>query len=142
VNVLIKRLNKEVSLPDFATIGAGAVDLESTISFSLKPGQIEIVPTGLAMAIESGYAGMIIPRSGKGTQGMVLGNLTGLIDSDYRGEIGVCLWNRSVHATFQVAKGERIAQMIFVPVMHPDFMEVDALPETVRGIGGFGSTGG
>ena len=106
------------------------------------PGQTELIPTGIAIHIEdTGIAAVLLPRSGMGHKhGIVLGNLTGLIDSDYQGQIFVSCWNRSENA-FTIKPGDRIAQMVFIPVVRADFNLVDGFEQSERGQGGFGSTG-
>ena len=142
MNVLIKRLNPAAVMPKYATDGSAAVDLTYTgMDFYLQPNQSVLLETGLAMAIPEGMVGLIVPRSGMGAKrGLVIGNLTGVIDSDYRGEVLVCLWNRGDERQ-EIKRFDRIAQMLFQPVVQVGFEEVfGVLPETVRGAGGFGST--
>lgn len=137
----IKKLRHEVNIPLYATEGSAAIDLTYLGEpVWLRPNESVIFGTGLAMALPEGYAGFIVPRSGWGVKGIVVGNLVGVIDSDYRGEIKVCLWNRSENE-FRVSTGDRIAQMVFQAVTQMTMEEVDTLPETKRGVGGFGSTG-
>jgi dUTP pyrophosphatase len=111
-------------------------------SLEIAPGETQLIPTGLAIHIEdAGLAAMLLPRSGLGHKhGIVLGNLVGLIDSDYQGQVFVSCWNRS-SKTFTVEPGERIAQMVIVPVVHADFEVVDEFVNSERGAGGFGHTG-
>lgn len=131
-------------LPAYATAGSAGMDLractETTIS--LAPGQTELVPTGIAIHLrDPGLAAMVLPRSGLGHKhGIVLGNLVGLIDSDYQGQLFVSLWNRG-SATFELAPMERIAQLVIVPVVRANFREVEEFMQSDRGTGGFGSTG-
>lgn len=136
--------NPNMSVPAKATEGSAGVDLRANTSepFELKPGETKLVETGLAIHLDDvRVAAMILPRSGLGHKhGVVLGNLTGLIDSDYQGELMVSLWNRSTEP-FTVNPGDRIAQMVIVPVMHPEFEIVDSFESTKRGAGGFNSTG-
>ncbi len=131
-------------LPAYATEGSAGLDLRACIDqpMTLKPGQTELVPTGLAIHIKDpGYAAMILPRSGLGHRhGIVLGNLVGLIDSDYQGQLMVSVWNRS-HTPFILNPMERMAQLVIVPVMQVGFNVVDGFTGTGRGTGGFGSTG-
>lgn len=131
-------------LPAYATPGAAGLDLRACIDVpvSLAPGATRLLPTGLAIHIaDPGLAAMILPRSGLGHKhGIVLGNLVGLIDSDYQGQLFVSVWNRGATA-FEVAPLERIAQMIIVPVVQADFRVVDTFEESARAEGGFGSTG-
>ena len=131
-------------LPAYATPGSAGLDLRACLDVPLvlEPGQAAMVPTGLAMHIaDPGLAAMLLPRSGLGHKnGIVLGNLVGLIDSDYQGPLMVSCWNRG-HAAFTVQPMERIAQMVIVPVVQAIFRRVDAFEGSARGAGGFGSTG-
>ena len=131
-------------LPAYATTGSAGVDLRAAIDSDMviAPGETQLVPTGIAIHLEDpGFAAMILPRSGLGHKhGIVLGNLVGLIDSDYQGQIFVSIWNRG-HEAFRLAPLERIAQMVVVPVVQVDFRLVDEFPVSERGSGGFGSTG-
>ena len=145
-SIAVKFLDERLKqLPEYATPGSAGLDLRACIetAISLKPGETQLIPTGMAMHIaDAGYAAMILPRSGLGHKhGIVLGNLVGLIDSDYQGPLLVSMWNRG-DTDFVIEPMERIAQMVIVPVMQPTFHVVedfDAASE--RGIGGFGSTG-
>ncbi|MFN8984840.1 MAG: dUTP diphosphatase, partial [Burkholderiales bacterium] len=129
-------------LPTYATRGSAGLDLRACIEapMTLKPGESNLVASGMAIHIaDAGYAALILPRSGLGHKhGIVLGNLVGLIDSDYQGQIFVSVWNRG-HAEFTIQPMERIAQMIIVPVAQVEFNVVDAFTESERGAGGFGS---
>ena len=131
-------------LPAYATAGSAGLDLRACIDTAcvLEPGQTQLIPTGLAIHIgDPGLAAMILPRSGLGHKhGIVLGNLVGLIDSDYQGPLMVSCWNRSSTA-FTVQPLDRIAQLVIVPVVHADFRVVDEFATSDRGAGGFGSTG-
>lgn len=131
-------------LPAYATPGSAGLDLRAAIeaSITLEPGQTALVPTGLAIHVgDPGYAALILPRSGLGHKhGIVLGNLVGLIDSDYQGELMVSTWNRG-HTTFTLNPMERLAQLVIVPVVQAQFNIVDEFPASERGAGGFGSTG-
>jgi dUTP pyrophosphatase len=131
-------------LPAYATAGSAGLDLRACIDapIVLEPGQAALIPTGLAIHIgDPGFAAMLLPRSGLGHKhGIVLGNLVGLIDSDYQGPLLVSCWNRGV-AVYTVQPLERIAQMVIVPVVQAQFRRVEAFDESVRGAGGFGSTG-
>jgi len=142
--VLDKRLGKSIELPTYASEGSAGLDLRACIDapLELQPGQTELIPTGLAIYIENpGYAGMILPRSGLGHKhGIVLGNLVGLIDSDYQGQLFVSCWNRSDTA-FTIDVAERIAQLVIVPVQQVSFTQVEEFATSDRGTGGFGSTG-
>lgn len=131
-------------LPTYATPGSAGLDLRACIDhpIELKPGQTELIPTGMAIHIaNNAYAAVILPRSGLGHKhGIVLGNLVGLIDSDYQGQLFVSCWNRG-QATFTINPMERIAQLVIVPVQRVNFNIVESFSESERGNGGFGSTG-
>ena len=137
------KLNDGASVPEYATSGAAAVDLRANVneSVTIAPGERRLIPTGLSMSIPEGYVGIVAARSGLACKkGIALSNGIGVIDSDYRGEIGVSLHNTSSEP-FTVEKGERIAQMMFMPVCAACFCVCESLDETQRGEGGFGSTG-
>jgi dUTP pyrophosphatase len=142
VRVLDSRLQHQ--LPQYATPGSAGLDLRACVEapMVLKPGETTLVPSGIAIHIDDpGYAAMVLPRSGLGHKhGIVLGNLVGLIDSDYQGQIFVSVWNRG-HADFVIQPLERIAQLIVVPVLQVEFNIVESFTESSRGAGGFGSTG-
>ena len=142
--VLDARLGDTIPLPHYATDGSAGLDLRAMVKepLTLEPGQTELLPTGMAIHIsDPGYAGMILPRSGLGHKhGIVLGNLVGLIDSDYQGELMVSCWNRG-QTSFTIDVAERIAQMVLVPVVQAEFEVVDRFHASDRGEGGFGSTG-
>ncbi len=144
LKLLDDRLGKEIPLPEYATSGAAGLDLRACLdkAIELMPGETCLIPTGLAVHIDDPHlAAVILPRSGLGHKhGIVLGNLVGLIDSDYQGQVFVSCWNRSDTA-FTVVVGERIAQMVFVPVAQVAFEQVDEFSESTRGSGGFGHTG-
>ncbi len=131
-------------LPAYATPGSAGLDLRACIDTAcvLEPGQTQLIPTGLAIHIGNpALAAMILPRSGLGHKhGIVLGNLVGLIDSDYQGPLMVSCWNRG-NAVFTIEPMERLAQLVFVPVLQPQFRVVDEFGASARGAGGFGSTG-
>jgi len=131
-------------LPHYATPGSAGLDLRACLEepLTLNPGETRLIPTGLAMHLaDPGYAAMILPRSGLGHRhGVVLGNLVGLIDSDYQGELLVSVWNRGQEA-FTIEPFERIAQMVIVPVVQAKFRLVQEFEQSHRGSGGFGSTG-
>ncbi len=131
-------------LPAYASPGSAGLDLRACIEhvMTLHPGETELIPTGMAIHIgDPGYAAMILPRSGLGHKhGIVLGNLVGLIDSDYQGQLFISCWNRG-RTPFMLSPMERIAQLVIVPVMHADFNVVEEFPVSERGEGGFGSTG-
>ena len=138
------RLGREFPLPEYATEGSAGLDLRACIgqSAALGPGETLLVNTGLAVHIaDPGYAAVILPRSGLGHRhGIVLGNLVGLIDSDYQGEILISCWNRGPEP-YVIEPGERIAQLVVVPVARARFERVETFSETERGTGGFGHTG-
>ena len=143
IKILIKRLSKEVSLPKYETSGSSGMDLAAYIdsNININPGQIAIIPTGLALSIPKGFEVQIRPRSGLAAkQKISVLNTPGTIDADYRGEIKVILINLGPEP-FKVEKGLRIAQMIVCPIVQAQLKEVDDLSETDRGKGGFGSTG-
>jgi len=131
-------------LPAYATPGSAGLDLRACLEapLLLEPGQTQLIPTGLAIHIEDpGLAAMILPRSGLGHKhGIVLGNLVGLIDSDYQGQVFVSCWNRG-QTTFTIQPGERIAQLVVVPVVQVEFEVVEEFAQSQRGAGGFGSSG-
>ena len=142
VKILDPRMRDQ--LPQYATPGAAGLDLRACIDHDmvLNPGETQLIPTGLSIHIQDpGYAAMILPRSGLGHKhGIVLGNLVGLIDSDYQGPLMVSCWNRSQTA-FSLAPMERLAQLVIVPVIQAEFCVVDDFAASARGEGGFGSTG-
>jgi dUTP pyrophosphatase len=142
VKILDARLRDQ--LPHYATTGAAGLDLRACIDspIVLAPGETRLIPTGMAIHLsDPGYAALILPRSGLGHKhGIVLGNLVGLIDSDYQGQLMVSAWNRSQQA-FELAPLERLAQLVIVPVVQAEFNVVDDFEVSQRGEGGFGSTG-
>ncbi|BBP42551.1 dUTP diphosphatase [Thiosulfativibrio zosterae] len=143
--ILDSRLGNEIEMPHYGTAGSAGLDLRACINapLELQPGQVVMIPTGMAVHLnDPGYAAMLLPRSGLGHKhGIVLGNLVGLIDSDYQGPLMVSCWNRG-DTPYTIQVGERIAQMVIVPVLQPLFEQVDDFGEaTARGQGGFGHTG-
>jgi len=142
--ILDPRLGKDFPLPEYATPGSAGLDLRAMLQNDtvLEPGQTLLIPTGLSIHIaDPGLAALILPRSGLGHKhGIVLGNLVGLIDSDYQGELMVSCWNRGQSA-FTIAVGERIAQLMLVPVVQARFELVDSFDSSDRGAGGFGHSG-
>lgn len=142
--ILDKRLGNEIPLPEYATSGSAGLDLRACLdeATELKPGETLLIPTGFAIHMSDNHlAAVILPRSGLGHKhGIVLGNLVGLIDSDYQGQIFVSCWNRG-NTSFTINVGERIAQMVFVPVVQVALEQVEAFNESARGAGGFGHTG-
>ena len=144
VRILDPRLGRELPLPSYATAGSAGLDLRACLDAPLKlePGRAELVPTGLAIHLaDPGLAAVLLPRSGLGHKhGIVLGNLVGLIDSDYQGQLMVSAWNRGQQA-FTIQPGERIAQLVVVPVVQVSLEVVESFDESARGAGGFGSSG-
>ena len=144
VKVLDARLGQEWAMPAYATTGSAGLDLRACLDEAIEivAGETVLVKTGLAIYIEDpNFAGLILPRSGLGHKhGIVLGNLVGLIDSDYQGELMISVWNRGQN-TFRLEPGERLAQYVLVPVVHAEFEQVEEFVATERGAGGFGHTG-
>jgi dUTP pyrophosphatase len=144
VRVLDPRIGREMELPRRATSGSAGLDLRACIDvpLTLEPGKTELVPTGIAIYLDDpGLAAVLLPRSGLGHKhGIVLGNLVGLIDSDYQGQVMVSVWNRGDRA-FTIQPGERIAQLVVVPVVQVEFEVVNEFAASERGAGGFGSSG-
>lgn len=147
MNLKFKRLDSRVGndwpIPEIGTLGSAGVDLRACLSeaITLSPGETLLIGTGIAIHLEDpGLCAMILPRSGLGHRGLVLGNLVGLIDSDYQGELKISVWNRAADPQ-TIDPGERIAQMIITPVIQPNFVEVDDFDASDRGEGGFGHTG-
>ena len=144
LKILDTRLGEEFALPAYATEGSAGIDLRAMVKepVSLAPGATELIPTGMAIYIgDPTLAAVLLPRSGLGhKQGIVLGNLVGLIDSDYQGEVMVSCWNRS-DQSYLLEPGMRLAQMVFVPVQQVGFELVTEFVESDRGAGGFGHTG-
>jgi dUTP pyrophosphatase len=144
VRILDSRLGSEFPLPHYATEGSAGLDLRACVQVPLRivPGQAELIPTGLSIHLaDPGLAAMILPRSGLGHKhGLVLGNLVGLIDSDYQGPLMVSCWNRG-SAPYEIAVGERIAQLIVVPVVQVTLEVVEDFSASARGAGGFGHSG-
>lgn len=144
LKILDSRLGNEIELPQYATDGSAGLDLRACLdqATDIAPGESLLIPSGFAIHIEDpGLAAVILPRSGLGHKhGIVLGNLVGLIDSDYQGQIFVSCWNRG-ESIFTIEVGERIAQMVLVPVVQADFEIVQHFTESSRGAGGFGHTG-
>ncbi len=144
VKILDNRIGKEIPLPTYATSGSAGMDLRACLEkdIQIKPGETVLVPTGISIYIQDpGLAATILPRSGLGHKhGIVLGNLVGLIDSDYQGPLMVSLWNRGSQI-FNINVGDRIAQLVIVPIVQTEFEIVEEFTETDRGAGGFGHTG-
>lgn len=144
LKILDSRLGTTIPLPEYATPGAAGLDLRACLDapIVLQPGETQLIPTGLAIHIENpDLAAVLLPRSGLGHKhGIVLGNLVGLIDSDYQGQVYVSCWNRG-QEPFTLQVGERLAQMVFVPVVQVDFERVEEFSTSQRAEGGFGHTG-
>jgi dUTP pyrophosphatase len=144
VRILDPRIGREYPLPQYATAGSAGVDLRACLDapLELKPGDTQLIASGIAIHLEdAGYAAIVLPRSGLGHKhGIVLGNLVGLIDSDYQGQVFVSCWNRG-QTTFTIQPGERIAQLVVVPVVQVEFEVVEQFAQSERGAGGFGSSG-
>ncbi len=144
IKVLDSRLGNEIPMPHYATAGSAGLDLRACVDepLEIKPGETHLIPTGMAIHLDdAGLAAMLLPRSGLGHKhGIVLGNLVGLIDSDYQGQVFVSCWNRGSES-FVVDIGERIAQMVIVPVIQAELEVVDDFDVSERGAGGFGHTG-
>ena len=144
LKILDSRIGDSIPLPEYATDGSAGMDLRAALEKDavIEPGETLLIPTGMAIYVEDpGMAAVILPRSGLGHKhGIVLGNLVGLIDSDYQGQLFVSCWNRSSeHFTIEI--GDRIAQLVIVPVIQADFEVVDDFVSTDRGVGGFGHSG-
>ena len=143
IKVLDERLRSTAGLPRYATAGSAGMDLRACTDAAMRlaPGAAELIPTGMAIHIrDPGIAAVILPRSGLGHKhGIVLGNLVGLIDSDYQGQLLVSCWNRGKES-FTIQPGERIAQLVFVPIVRAEFVVVDEFEASIRGAGGFGHT--
>ncbi len=144
LRILDERLGTEFPLPEYATDGSAGIDLRACLknTLVLPPSDTQLIPSGMAVHIHNnGYAAVVLPRSGLGHKhGIVLGNLVGLIDSDYQGEVFISCWNRS-DQPFTIEPGERIAQLVFLPIAKPTFERVEAFEQSTRGSGGFGHTG-
>jgi dUTP pyrophosphatase len=144
LQILDPRIGEDIPLPTYATDGSAGMDMRACVDepLTIHPGETHLIPTGIAIHInDPNLAAVLLPRSGLGHKhGIVLGNLTGLIDSDYQGQVFVSCWNRG-QDTFTVDPGERIAQMVFVPVVQAEFEIVDSFDSSERGEGGFGHTG-
>lgn len=143
VEILISRLDPEVPLPSYAHPGDAGADLTTTLDVRLEPGERALVPTGIGIALPEGYVALVHPRSGLAARfGVSIVNAPGTVDAGYRGEIKVMLINLDPAEPVVLRRGDRIAQLVIQQVEQARFVEVDALPESVRGAGGYGSTGG
>ena len=144
VKILNSRIGDDIPLPSYSTPGSAGMDLRACLdeSLNLAPTETSLIPTGIAIFVaDPGYAALILPRSGLGHKhGIVLGNLVGLIDSDYQGELMISAWNRGA-SNFPIDPGDRIAQLVVVPVQQVEFSVVSEFLSTDRGAGGFGSSG-
>ena len=142
MKVLITRIDKDLPIPQYAKPGDAGADLYSRIDLSLAPGQRALIPTGISIALPAGYAAFVHPRSGLAIKhGISMVNAPGTVDASYRGELQVILINHDKTETFEIKSGDRIAQLVIQSVEQADFEEVEYLPGTARGDGGFGSTG-
>jgi len=142
MKVLITRLDKDLPAPQYAKPGDAGADVYSRIDLSIPPGERALVPTGLAIAIPYGYAAFAHPRSGLAIKyGVGMVNAPGTIDAGYRGELQIIIINHDLQDTFHIKRGDRIAQIVFQQVERAEFVEVEELPGSGRGVGGFGSTG-
>lgn len=142
MKVLITRFDKDLPLPSYARPGDAGLDLYSRIDIELTPGQRAMVPTGIAIALEPGYVALVHPRSGRAAkEGLAMVNAPGTVDAGYRGELQVILINLDRESKISIKRGERIAQLVIQPVIHAELIEVEQLPQSARGDGGFGSTG-
>jgi dUTP pyrophosphatase len=143
VEVLLQRLDPELPMPSYAHPGDAGADLMTRVDCSLAPGQRRTVPTGVALALPEGFAGFVHPRSGLAARsGVTVLNAPGTVDAGYRGEIQVTLLNTDSSTTVNLRRGDRIAQLVVQRVSRARFVDVEQLPGSVRGVGGFGSTGG
>lgn len=144
IKCIDRRLGNEFPLPDYATLGSGGMDICACLDqpLTIMPGEASLIPTGFAIHIDdTGLLALLLPRSGLGhKKGIVLGNLVGLIDSDYQGQVYVSCWNRGKES-FVINPSDRIAQMVFMPVVQVEFNIVNEFTESIRGEGGFGHTG-
>jgi dUTP diphosphatase len=141
--VPVIRLDPDLPLPSYAHPGDAGADLVTAVDVSLRPGERALVPTGIAMAVPDGYVALVHPRSGLAARhGLSIVNAPGTIDSGYRGEVSVLLVNLDPSETIELRRGDRVAQVVFQRVEQAAFTEVEVLPESVRGVGGYGSTGG
>ena len=144
LKILDPRIGKDIALPEYATAGSAGMDLRAALEKTtiIKPGETLLIPTGISIYVEDpNMAAVVLPRSGLGHKhGIVLGNLVGLIDSDYQGQLFVSCWNRGKNS-FTIEVGDRIAQLVIVPVIQVDFEVVENFESTHRGAGGFGHSG-
>ena len=142
IELAIKLLDEDISLPQYQHPGDAGLDLPSRIDAVIGPGERAAIPTGIAIAIPKGYAGFVLPRSGNAARhGIALVNAPGLIDAGYRGEVCILLLNTDKHEPFQIKRGDRIAQLVIQKIEEVTVVQADDLDDTTRGDGGFGSTG-
>jgi dUTP pyrophosphatase len=149
LKIMNRKIGKSIPLPEYATDGSAGLDLRACMNSSMEvfPGETVLIPTGIALNIKNpSLCAVILPRSGLGhKEGIVLGNLVGLIDSDYQGQLFISCWNRNTPdpkaKSFYIGDGDRIAQLVFMPVVRASFSVVDDFEITERGVGGFGHTG-
>ncbi|MEK6288375.1 MAG: dUTP diphosphatase [Acidobacteriota bacterium] len=142
IELRIKLLDAGLPMPRYQHAGDAGLDLPSRVDFVLEPGERAMIPTGIAIAIPPGYAGLVLPRSGLASRhGIALVNSPGLVDSGYRGEMSIVMINTDKHEAFHIKRGDRIAQLVIQRVEEVTLIEVDELDDTSRGAGGFGSTG-
>ncbi|WP_300680419.1 dUTP diphosphatase [Nocardioides sp.] len=142
VDIALVRLDPELPIPSYAHPGDAGADLMTTVDLHLAPGERALVPTGVAIALPEGYVALVHPRSGLAARhGLSIVNTPGTVDAGYRGEIKVLLINHDPHEAIELRRGERIAQLLIQRVERATFVEVESLPESVRGAGGYGSTG-
>jgi dUTP pyrophosphatase len=143
IRVQVVRLDADLALPSYAHPGDAGADLLTAVDVVLGPGERCLVPTGIALAVPEGYVALVHPRSGLAAKhGLSIVNTPGTIDAGYRGEIKVLLVNHDLREPIELRRGDRVAQLVFQRVEHAAFVEVEALPDSVRGSGGYGSTGG
>lgn len=143
VPVLVQRLDSGLPLPAYSMPGDAGADLHTTVDVTVRPGERVLVPSGIAIAVPEGYAAFIHPRSGLAARhGLSIVNTPGTVDAGYRGEVKVLLINQDPQEAIELKRGDRVAQLVLQRVERAVFAEVDALPETARGAGGYGSTGG
>ncbi len=143
LDILLTRLDPEVPVPGYAHPGDAGADLVTTVDVRLAPGERALVPTGIAIALPAGYVALVHPRSGLAARfGVSILNTPGTIDAGYRGEVKVLLVNLDPHHPVELSRGDRVAQLVVQRVEQARFVEVEALPESARGAGGYGSTGG
>lgn len=143
VQVLVRRLDPDLPMPGYAHPGDAGADLMTTVDVTLAPGERQLVPTGIAMALPAGFVGLVHPRSGLAARhGLSIVNAPGTIDSGYRGEIKVLLVNTDRSEPITLHRGDRIAQLVVQRYEHANFIETDSLDDSARGVGGYGSTGG